>query len=71
VPAYVRPEITLALSLSATARALGIRLERVQQAILEGKLIVRTCGRKQRIAVFGEGGIQEWFQSWPRKVPRS
>ena len=62
-----RPEIMLALSPSATARALGIRYERVSAAIDAGLLTVRMCGEKQRIAV---QEIQNWFQSWPRKVPR-
>jgi hypothetical protein len=67
------PVIHLALSPSATARALGIRDERVSEAIDAGHLIVRQLGTKRRIAVFGPGGIQEWFLSWPRaarKVPR-
>jgi hypothetical protein len=69
--ASTRPEIMLALSQSATARALGIRPERVRDAIDAGELIVRQLGAKRRIAVFGEGGIQKWFESWPRHNERS
>jgi hypothetical protein len=65
-----RPEIMLALSPSATARALGIKIERVNAAIDAGDLIVRRLGAKRKIAVWQ---IQSWFESWPlakRKVPR-
>jgi hypothetical protein len=67
-----RPEAILALSPSATARALGIRSERVADALDQGLLVARQSGVRKRIAVFGKGGIQEWFESWPvtrRKVP--
>ena len=59
------PEAILALSPSAAARALGIRPERVTEAIDQGQLTVRQLGVRKRIAVFGPGGIQEWFESWP------
>jgi hypothetical protein len=58
-------EIMLALSPQDTARSLGIRAEKVRDAIRDRKLIVRKLGMKRRIAVFGDGGIQQWFQSWP------
>jgi hypothetical protein len=57
-----RPEIMLALSPTDTARALGIRLERVREAIRDRKLIVRKLGMKHRISV---RDIEQWFQSWP------
>jgi hypothetical protein len=60
-----RPEIMLALSQSATARALGIRPERVRDALDAGQLVARQLGAKIRIPVFGERGIQAWFDSWP------
>jgi hypothetical protein len=60
------PVLILALSPDAAANSLGIRPEKVAQAIDSGALIVRTCGVKRRIAVFGTGGIQEWFESWPQ-----
>ena len=63
------PEALLALSPSATARALGIRPERVQEAIEQGHLTVRQIGVRRRIAVTD---IMTWFESWPvakRKVP--
>jgi hypothetical protein len=63
-------EAILALSPAATARALGVRTERVKEAIRDRKLIVRKLGMKHRIAVFGKGGIQEWFESWPEVTPR-
>lgn len=69
------PEALLALSPSATARALGIRPERVQEAIDAGHLVSRQIGVRRRIMVFGEFGIQHWVENhWPlaqrRKVPR-
>jgi hypothetical protein len=60
-----RPEIMLALSQSATARALGIRPERVRDALDAGELVARRLGGKIRIPVFGERGIQAWFDRWP------
>jgi hypothetical protein len=65
------PEAILALSPSATARALGIHPRHMTDAIDQGLLIVRQIGTARRIAVFGKGGVQEWFSSWPiakRKV---
>lgn len=69
------PIVYLALSPAAVATAIGVRPEVVKDAIAEGKLIVRRIGVKRRIAVFGDGGVQQWFESWPqvfkpkRKVP--
>jgi helix-turn-helix protein len=56
------PEAILALSPSATARALGVRAERVQEAIDAGHLVVRQIGVKRRIAV---SDIMTWFSTWP------
>jgi hypothetical protein len=71
--ASTRPEIILALSPSATARALGIRYERIMDAIDAGQLVVRQVCGKKRIPVFGPRGVQEFFDGFPeatRKVPR-
>jgi hypothetical protein len=71
--ATTRPEIILALTASSAARALGIRAERIQAALDQGLLVARQCGARKLIPVFGEGGIQEWFESWPvakRRVSR-
>jgi hypothetical protein len=68
--AQTRPEIILALSPTATARALGIRAERVEAAVLAGQLTVRMIGGKRRISV---RDIEAWFQTFPvatRKVSR-
>ncbi|WP_079599713.1 hypothetical protein [Bradyrhizobium erythrophlei] len=56
----------MALSISASARALGIRSEHIQAALENGDLVCRSLGPRRRIAVFGEGGLQEWFLTWPR-----
>jgi hypothetical protein len=53
----------LALSPASAARALGIRAEVVQDAILTGRLgPVRQCGVRKRIAV---SDIINWFETWP------
>ena len=65
MPRHSIPEIFLALSPRQTASALGVDYRRVNEAIAAGLLIVRSIGLKRRIAVFGEGGIQAWFDSWP------
>ena len=75
MPRKTRPdqiEILLAMSPSMAARCLGIHPRHVTDATDQGLLIVRQIGTTRRIAVFGKGGIQEWFESWPvakRKVP--
>jgi hypothetical protein len=62
------PEIVLALSPSATARALGVNYERViLPAIDAGLLTVRMCGPKRRISV---ANIQAWFETWPQATKR-
>jgi hypothetical protein len=62
------PQVFLALSPAAVATALGIRPDEVADAINDGKLIVRRMGIKRRVAVFGTGGVQQWFESWPKVV---
>jgi hypothetical protein len=67
-----QPEIMLALSKSATARALGVKVERVNAALDAGLLVARQCGAKTKIPIFGDRGAQAWFDSWPeakRKTP--
>jgi hypothetical protein len=63
----------LALSPNQTAISLGVRPELVENAILQGMLIVRTIpgSKKRRIAV---SEIEAWVQTWPKaqsKGPRS
>jgi hypothetical protein len=55
------PEAILALSPSAAARALGIRPERVTDAIDAGHLTVRQLGVRKRIAV---PEIMAWYSTW-------
>jgi hypothetical protein len=70
MPRKISPSDVLALSPAQTAAALGIRPERVADAIRSGELVVRTIGPKRRIAVHGAGGIQAWFESWPVATER-
>jgi hypothetical protein len=65
------PIVFLALSPAAVATSLCIQPREVYAAIAEGKLIVRQRGVKRRIGVFGPGGVQEWFESWPQAKTRS
>lgn len=60
-----RPEIMLALSRTAAARAFGVKIERVTAALDEGLLVARRCGAKVRIPIFGPQGLQAWFETWP------
>jgi hypothetical protein len=64
------PKVVLALSRSQTSFALGVPVDRINDAVDRGELIVRIVGRKARIAVFGPGGIQEWFLSCPEQKKR-
>ena len=65
-----RPEAILMLSPSATARAIGVHPRVVTEAILMGHLIVRMIGPKRRVAIFGEGGVQQWIEKFPIAKPR-
>jgi hypothetical protein len=62
-----KPEYVLGMTAMATARALGIRPERVAEALDAGHLVARQLnGRgKAIIPVFGPHGVQAWFESWP------
>jgi hypothetical protein len=70
-----KPEYVLAMTASATARALGIRPERVAEALDAGHLVARQLnGRgKALIPIGGPQGTEAWFLSWPiskrRKSP--
>jgi len=64
------PIVKLLLSPSQTAIACGVSAERVRDGINSGTLTVRKLGMKHRIAVFGDGGIQKWFESWPEVEKR-
>jgi plasmid maintenance system antidote protein VapI len=70
MPRRVTTEIMLALSPTEAARALGIRAERINEAVRDRKLIVRRIGIRHKIAVFGAGGLQEWFSSLPIVEPK-
>jgi hypothetical protein len=65
MPANASPKVILALGQAAAARALGIRVERIRDALDSGALVCRQLGNKHRIPVFGPLGLQEWFDSWP------
>ncbi len=69
MPRKVIPSEVLALSPAQTAASLGIRPERVAEAIRAGDLVVRMIGPKRRISVNGAGGIQAWFETWPAVPP--
>jgi len=60
--ATTKPEIMLALSPTATARALGIPVRHVTAALDSGALFARVCGNRKRISVVC---IQNWFETWP------
>jgi hypothetical protein len=65
-------QAVLALSPSSAARALGIRPERIQDAVDQGHLVVYQLGVRKRILVGGPKGLQAWVENhWPiakRKV---
>jgi hypothetical protein len=68
--------VLLALTQSQAARAFGVRPERIRAACDAGELVCRQLpgSSYKRIPVFGEHGLQQWFDSWPlanRKVPQS
>ncbi len=69
MPRNSTPTIKLALSISATSRALSIPLHVVQQAVDEGRLELRQATpHLKRIPV---ASIEEFITSWPltsRKV---
>jgi hypothetical protein len=64
------PEAILALSPSAAARALGIRAERIQDAIDQGHLIVYQLGVRKRIPTWGPMGLQAWVENYWRLAKR-
>ena len=65
-PAFIK----LALSPRQASLALGIRVERINEAVREGKLIVRVIGIKHLIAIGGKGGLQEFLESQPIYEPK-
>jgi hypothetical protein len=64
------PKILLALAPNQIAEGLQISRRHVAKAIADGSLTVRCIGTKRRVAVFGEGGIQNWVESWPVATTR-
>jgi hypothetical protein len=64
------PKIILALSPNQIAESLSISRRVVAKAASDGTLVVRCSGTKRRVAIFGEGGIQNWVESWPVATKR-
>jgi len=66
MPRNSQPMIMLALSPSATARALGVNYERaILPAIASGALgPVYSLGAKHRLLV---SDIERWVRSWPQQ----
>ncbi|HLZ06268.1 MAG TPA: helix-turn-helix domain-containing protein [Bradyrhizobium sp.] len=61
------PVVYLALSPAATATALGIRPERVRDAIEKGEISIRQIGAKKRLLV---SDIETWVRSWRQPTKR-
>jgi hypothetical protein len=70
MPRRTTPTVLLALNPAEAARAFGLLVRRVYAAIDSGELIVRQLGTQRRIAVFGDGGLQQWFESWPQAATK-
>jgi hypothetical protein len=69
-PAFIK----LALSPRQASLALNLGVERINQAVREGNLLMRVIGQKHLIPIGGRGGLQEWLESQPiyePKKPRS
>ena len=60
------PKIVLALTASGASRAMSLPTRIINEAIDDGALVLRRVGCRRLIPVFGEGGLQEWFQTFPR-----
>lgn len=70
MPRRTMPTVILALSPTEAARAFGIQTWRVRDAINAGVLIVREIGPHRRIAIAGDGGLQNWIETWPQAVTK-
>ena len=63
------PVVKLALSISASAIALGVKPSHIHDALESGELVCRLLpGGQKRIPVFGQFGLSEWFDRFPRYV---
>jgi hypothetical protein len=63
------PVLKLALSISASALALGVKPDHISDALESGELVCRVLpGGRKRIPVFGQFGLSEWFDRFPRYV---
>ncbi len=60
--ATARPLCYLALSPNACAVALGLHIDRVLEAVRDGKLHIRVSHKKHRILI---SEIEKWVRSWP------
>jgi hypothetical protein len=65
------PVIVLALSISGAMRALGLPRRVIHEALIDGSLIARSFGPRVRIPVFGVGGLEGFFNAWPRYLPKT
>jgi hypothetical protein len=65
MPRAQRPEIYLALSIGSACASLAVPRSAVMAAIDAGLLEVRQLGNRKRISVFGQRGLQAWFETWP------
>ena len=65
-----RPQIVLALTASGAARAMSLPVRIIHEAIDDGSLAIRRVGNRNLIAVFGPGGLEEWFLNFPRTQRR-
>ena len=70
MPRSNTPTVKLCLTTSQAALSLNLRPEHIRQATLEGKIIARQFGARRLIAIGGEGGLQQWLESWPIAVTK-
>lgn len=63
----VTPTVYLALNISQSARAFGLRSEHIRQELLQGRLVARMVGARKLIAI---SDLQEWFKTFPRAVTK-
>lgn len=70
MPDRARTVVHLALTQSQAARAFGVRPERIRDAVDAGLLVCRQLpgSSYQKIPVFGDHGLQAWFDNWPLAI---
>jgi GMP synthase-like glutamine amidotransferase len=59
------PIVILCLGKQAAARALGIKVERINDALDAGILEARQVGKQIKIPVWGPKGMTALYESWP------